>query len=88
MKTQRLIVRREGGVHLRVAAEIVKQVQRHHSAVHMQCEGCAKANARSIFELLTLGAIEGTPIQIMVEGPDEDAALLALSEVFDAGAGI
>ena len=54
----------------------------------MQCEGCAKANARSIFELLTLGAIEGTPIQIMVEGPDEDAALLALSEVFDAGAGI
>lgn len=88
MKTKQLIVRREGGVHLRVAAEIVKQVQRHRSAVHMQCASCAKANARSIFELLSLGAIEGAAIQIMVEGPDEDATLLALSEVFDAGAGI
>ena len=88
MKTRQLIVHREGGVHLRVAAEIVKQVQQHHSAVHIQSEGSPQANASSIFELLTLGAVKGTPIEVSAEGPDEDATLQALSEVFEAGAGI
>jgi phosphocarrier protein HPr len=88
MKKRQLIVRPEGGVHLRVAAEIVKQVQRHHSSVHIHSEGSPQANASSIFELLTLGAVQGTPIEVSVEGPDEDAALQALTEVFDGGAGI
>ena len=88
MKTRQLIVHREGGVHLRVAAEIVKQVQQHHSAVHIRCAGCPQANACSIFELLTLGAAKGDSLEVSVEGPDEEAALQAVSEVFDGGAGI
>ena len=88
MKKRQLIVQREGGVHLRVAAEIVKQVQQHHSSVHIQSAGSPQANAGSIFELLTLGAVKGTAIEVRVEGPDEDAALQALSEVFEDGAGI
>ena len=88
MKKRQLIVRREGGVHLRVAAEVVKQVQRHHSAVRIQSEGSPQANAESIFELLTLGAVKGTPLEVHAEGPDEDAALQALAEVFEGGAGI
>ena len=88
MKTRQLIVNREGGVHLRVAAEIVQQVQQHHSAVRVTREGSPMADADSIFQLLTLGAVQGTALQVTAEGPDEEAALQALSEVFDGGAGI
>ena len=88
MKTRQLIVQCEGGLHLRVAAEIVKTAQQHRSTLHLQCEGCPRANACSIFELLKLGAGRGTPLEIVAEGPDEDAALKALCDVFDAGSGI
>ncbi len=88
MKTRQLVVRNEGGMHLRVAARIVEQVQRHRSKVRVACEGCPSAKADSIFELLTLGARQGTPLNVTVEGPDEESALQALFEVFEGGAGI
>lgn len=88
MKTRQLIVECEGGLHLRVAAQIVKEMQQHLSTVHLQCAGCPRANACSIFELLKLGAAKGTALEIVAEGPDEDATLRALVEVFGEGAGI
>ena len=88
MKTRQLIVQCEGGLHLRVAGQVVKAAQRHQSRLHVTCEGCTRANACSILELLTLGASRGTPLEIVAEGPDEDAALRALAEVFKEGEGI
>ena len=75
-------------MHLRVAARIVEQVRQHRSKVRVACEGCPSAKADSVFELLTLGAMRGTPLNVTAEGPDEDAALQALFEVFEGGAGI
>lgn len=88
MKTRQLVVNNEGGVHLRVAAQIVKKVQEHLSTVRVTCPGCPMAKADSVFELLTLGATKGTPLDVTADGPDEDSTLQALSEVFDGGAGI
>ncbi len=88
MKTSQWVVQNEGGVHLRVAAEIVKTVQQHRSDVRVTCEGCPIANANSILQLLTLGAVKGTFLNVTAEGPDEDATLHELSGVFEGGAGI
>jgi phosphotransferase system HPr (HPr) family protein len=88
MQTRQLIVQCEGGLHLRVAAQIVKEAKQHRAEVHLRCAGCPRANACSIFELLKLGAGQGTPLEITAEGPDEDAALSALEELFTQGAGI
>ena len=88
MKTRQLIVQCEGGLHLRVAAQIVKAAQRHQAQVHLRCAGCPRANACSIFELLKLGAAQGMPLEITAEGPDEDEALRALEELFGEGSGI
>lgn len=88
MKTRQLIVQCEGGLHLRVAAQIVRKARQHKSAVHLHCAGCPRANACSIMELLKLGAAKGTPVEVVADGPDEDAALQALSELFAEGAGI
>jgi len=88
MKTQKWTLQCKGGLHLRVAAQIVQEVEKHQAEVHIRCKGCPYADACSIFDLMRLGAAEGTPIEVVAEGPDEEVALQALSTVFDDGAGI
>ena len=88
MQTRNLTVSCENGLHLRVAAEVVKSVKKHSSTVHVRCKDCPKANACSIMELILLGAEKGTEIQITAQGGDEDAVLDSLSEIFSDGAGI
>jgi phosphotransferase system HPr-like phosphotransfer protein len=39
-------------------------------------------------QLLSLGAVKGTPLQVTAEGLDEEATLQDLSELFEDGAGI
>ena len=85
MKKSQVILQCEGGLHLRVAARIVNEVQHRQSTVHMRCEGCPWANGCSIFELLKLGAEQGTPLEVTVEGVDEEATFQALAEVLDEG---
>lgn len=88
MKTGHVILQCEGGLHLRVAARIVSEVQHRQSEVHVRCKGCPWANACSIFELLKLGAAEGTPLEVTVEGVDEDDTLQVLADLIEAGKGI
>ncbi len=88
MKTRQIVLRCEGGLHLRVAAKVVKEVSRHQSQVHIRCQNCPRANACSIFELLQLGAGPGTQLDIQADGPDEDSTLQALADVFETGGGI
>jgi len=88
MKTQKWTIQCKGGLHLRVAAQIVKEVEQRQSEVHIRCKGCPHADACSIFDLIRLGAVEGTPIEVQAEGPDEEATLEALSTVFGNGGGI
>jgi phosphotransferase system HPr (HPr) family protein len=42
-----------------------------------------EANCKSILDLMTLGAPEGTELLVEVEGPDAGDALDALAGVFD-----
>jgi phosphocarrier protein HPr len=88
MKARHWIVKDESGVHLRVAAEIVKNVQRHQSDVQVAGAAGPVADAASIMQLLSLGAVKGTPLQVTAEGPDEEATLRDLSQFFEDGAGI
>lgn len=88
MKTRNLTVTCENGLHLRVAAEIVKRVQKHNATVHVRCDGCPNVNACSILSLIQLGAVQGTEIQVTAEGIDEEAVLNSLTEFFNDGAGI
>ena len=76
------------GLHLRVAAEVVKMTQDRDATVHLKCHGCPKVNACSILELLTLGASVGDQIELQAEGPDEDDVVTDLTNLFEEGAGI
>ncbi len=88
MKIRNVVVRSEHGLHARVAASVVKVAHNHESSVSIQCEGCPRANAGSIMELLMLEAGMGTRLQVMAEGSDEDAVVDAIADVFEQGDGI
>lgn len=88
MKSRSIKVQCEGGLHLRVAARIAQAVQQCQSAVHLRCEGCPWANGCSIMEILKLGARHGTPLEVQVEGVDEENTLQTLAGLLDRdGAG-
>lgn len=87
MKQQRVVVQAEQGVHLRVAQQIVATSRRQSAQVTL-CKGCAKANGCSILEVLLLGATQGSEVDLIVCGGDEERALRELSQLFTDGAGI
>jgi len=88
MKKCSVIVSCEHGLHARIAARVVEVAREHHATVHVSCAGCSRANACSILDLMRLGAGIGTRLEVVAEGPDEEAVVAALTDVFEGGGGI
>lgn len=88
MKSRIVTLQCEHGLHLRVAAQVVEATRNLDASVLLRCRDCAKANACSILQLLTLGAEQGMDIEIEADGADEEAALHAVADVFEQGGGI
>jgi len=88
MKSEEATINQRNGIHLRVAAEVVKIAQRHNARVVLSCADCDGADACSIIDVLMLGAPCGRQITITADGPDEDQAVSELRNYFNDGAGI
>jgi len=65
------------GLHARPASMFVKTATQFKSDITVT-NGDRNANAKSILNVLTLGANQGAQIVIQAEGPDADEALAAL----------
>jgi phosphotransferase system HPr (HPr) family protein len=70
------------GLHLRMAAMLVKLARRFQSAVRLRA-GEQVANAENIMQLLLLSASLGTVLTIEAEGTDEGEAIEALQQFFN-----
>ncbi|MBM4310466.1 MAG: HPr family phosphocarrier protein [Deltaproteobacteria bacterium] len=88
MKSLTVTVQQEHGLHCREAARVVKAAQSHESRITIHCKGCPEADACSILELLMLGAVQGTCLEIEAGGIDEDAAIQSMADIFEQGGGI
>ena len=75
------------GLHLRVAAKIVKANKDSKTKVVFLKDGQA-ADASSILELLLLGAGENSRIKVTVEGENEQKVITEVSDILIDGAGI
>lgn len=75
-----IVVRHIHGLHSRLAALFVRQAQRFDAELRVQFNQVT-ANAKSILELLCLGAPHGAILYITAEGPDAPAALRALDHL-------
>jgi phosphotransferase system HPr (HPr) family protein len=76
----RVTIPNEQGLHMRPLGEFVKLASRFQSSIFVQKSGRPRINGRSIIELLTLGAEQGTELTLEVSGPDQEEALRALTD--------
>jgi phosphotransferase system HPr (HPr) family protein len=74
------------GLHARSAASLLKTSARFRSSVVLSHKDCT-ANARSLTDLLRLGARQGDTVRIQVRGHDADVALQAIQTLLENGFG-
>jgi phosphocarrier protein len=72
------------GLHARAAARFVRLAGTFGSQVHVDRAG-RSIDGKSIMGLLLLAAARGTSITISADGPDEDAAIGALTALVERG---
>jgi phosphocarrier protein len=88
MLNARLIVVNELGLHARAAASLVKGISSFKSRITLtRTDTSRSADAKSILSVLTLAATKGTVLEIVVEGPDESDAFVAIQSAFESGFG-
>ncbi|MBF0490177.1 MAG: HPr family phosphocarrier protein [Candidatus Omnitrophica bacterium] len=87
MQSKEIEIRAPHGLHLRVAAQIVKETRNSQSKVIFYKDG-KSADASSILELLILAATENSVLKITAMGGDEGKAIEKVSEILTDGAGI
>lgn len=88
MIRKHLTVRNPEGLHLRSAAKIRRISLLQNCAVVIQNENGDKAGSESLIEMLSLGAVSGTPLQVSIVGKNAKKTLAMIEEVFENGAGI
>jgi phosphotransferase system HPr (HPr) family protein len=81
MKTTRVFVPWQEGLHARAAAQLVRRIRDLRSRVRFRA-GPRVADGRSILSLLALCAPRDTAIEIEVSGDDEDAAVDLIASLF------
>ena len=68
------------GLHLRAGAELARVALRFKSDIRVT-NGYQKVNAKSLLDLLTLGAIYGTVLEFSADGEDASQAIQAIREL-------
>lgn len=83
MQIREIRLRNVKGLHVRVAARIVKVANRFSSRAILVV-GERRASARSLMAVMMLAAAMGTTVRLEIEGPDEQQAVEALAAVLAA----
>ncbi|MEK6282254.1 MAG: HPr family phosphocarrier protein [Acidobacteriota bacterium] len=88
MVERTLTVKARLGLHARAAAKLVRVASGFDSRVELRrVDSGISADAKSILSVLMLAASRGTNLQASVEGDDEEAAMMAIDELFAEGFG-
>lgn len=80
---KKLEIQNKLGLHARAAALFVQTVNKFSSQVTVTSDG-QTADGRSIMGMLTLGATQGSKIQVEVTGEDAEKALRAIEKLLDS----
>lgn len=86
MVTRKMTVKNDFGLHARAAAAVVITLDAFSSQIMVR-RGEKSADARSILDLLLLGASTGSVIEVTAAGDDEELALAAITALVLEGFG-
>jgi phosphocarrier protein len=70
------------GLHARPAGKISQEAQRYAASITVHSGGM-EADAKSILDLLTLAAPQGSELRLRAQGADAAEAVSALSRLFE-----
>lgn len=82
MAERKVVVTNETGLHARPAASLVQFVKNYPGEVTI-IKDDKEANAKSIFNVMSLGISKGTEIKLVVEGDDEEKFADELAEFIE-----
>lgn len=86
MRTKKVILMNESGLHARPASVFVNEANKFKSDISIIKED-KECNGKSIINLLSLGAAKGDCITIKTVGEDEEQALEGLVKLIENGSG-
>ena len=71
------------GLHARAAAQLVRMANEYNSNISL-IKSNQQANAKTIMEVLMLGATQGEDLTVEARGDDEEHAVEAIVQLIDA----
>ena len=83
MISKEVVINNQVGLHARPATFFIQKANEFKSSIWVEKEDM-RVNAKSLLGVLSLGIVKGTPVTIIADGADEDAAIETLSELIDA----
>lgn len=81
---RKTVVTNGTGLHARPAAMFVQKANQYQSSIKVVCRG-KEVNAKSIIGVLSLGAGQGSELEIKAEGKDAEAAVHGLVGIVEEG---
>ena len=80
-----VVVTNERGLHARPAMQFVDLANTFHSQVMVSRGGAdpIQVDGKSVMQMITLEATQGTVLHLKVEGDDAEAAIQKLAELFE-----
>ncbi len=77
------VVNNQVGLHARPATFFIQKANEFKSSVWVEKDE-RRVNAKSLLGVLSLGIVKGTSINLIADGPDEEAAINALVELINS----
>lgn len=84
MITRTVTIKNRAGLHTRPAASIVKTAARFQSEFTI-IKDAFEINGKSIIGVMTLAAEQGSTLELRFDGPDEENAATAVTDLFERG---
>ena len=83
MVSQDILIINRLGLHARAAAQLVRLANEYPCDILLAKDGQVK-NAKSVMEVLMLGATKDTSLKVSADGEKEEEALEAIAALFGA----
>ena len=80
MYTQEVTIHSEVGLQARPATFFIRKANEFKSGIWVEKDE-RRVNAKSLLGVLSMGITKGTRVNLIAEGPDEQEAVTALSEM-------
>lgn len=84
MYVKEVMLQNQAGLHARPATFFIQKANEFKSLIFIEKDE-RRVNAKSLLGVLSLGIEEGTKIKILADGPDDEAAVIALANLIESG---